>query len=103
MLQRYNLSYFNFVLYIQNVNVSVWIGYRKTLAFVLLFKLVGAIKIITCAKVMKLKKCVCVRERERENGIGLNVYKLKRWEYDLKDSQHVFHFQICYKFLLKKL
>ena len=44
------------------------------------------------------KMCVCERERERENGIGLNVYKLKRWEYDLKDSQHVFHFQICFKF-----
>ena len=46
-------------------------------------------------------KKMCVRERE--NDIGLNVYKLEKWEYGLKDPQHVFHFQICYKFILKKL
>ena len=80
MLKRYNLSYLNFLLYIWKVNVSAiyfpsmdWI-YKKTFAFVLLFKLVGAIKIITCAKVMKLK--ICVRERERHRAECVQIKKV---------------------------
>ena len=53
-----------------------WI-YKKTFAFVLLFKLVDAIKIITCAKVMKLKKCE--RERERHRAQCVQIKEAGIW------------------------